>query len=192
MPRTPPTSTASTASAWTTRTSTSASPSPASTRPASSPSSIRARKRCWNISSPRPSPKSARPDQAQVSASCPPSDLQGAPAMMPGKASRLAAAGSSISSSSSPSRSWTCRWTPDTIDPKAINVVLLFHPAGITPEAEFAIDQYLLNGGTVVACLDPYSVAAQMAQPAEPDDGRRPPPRPPPRFPPCSAPGASP
>ena len=51
--------------------------------------------------------------------------------------------------------------TPD-IDPKEIKVLLLFHPAGITPEAEFAIDQYLLNGGTVVACLDAFSVAAQM------------------------------
>lgn len=49
-----------------------------------------------------------------------------------------------------------------TIDPKQIKVLLLFHPAGITPEAEFSVDQYLLNGGTVVACLDAYSVAAQM------------------------------
>jgi ABC-type uncharacterized transport system involved in gliding motility auxiliary subunit len=48
------------------------------------------------------------------------------------------------------------------IDPKAIKVLLLFHPAGITPEAEFAVDQYLLSGGTVVACLDAFSVAAQM------------------------------
>jgi len=49
-----------------------------------------------------------------------------------------------------------------TLDPKDIKVLLLFHPAGITPQAEFAIDQYLLGGGTVVACLDAYSVAAQM------------------------------
>ncbi|MFZ9937309.1 MAG: Gldg family protein [Luteolibacter sp.] len=48
------------------------------------------------------------------------------------------------------------------IDAEAIKVLLLFHPAGITPEAEFAVDQYVLNGGTVVACLDAYSVAAQM------------------------------
>jgi len=51
---------------------------------------------------------------------------------------------------------------PGELDPKEINVLLLFHPAGITPEAEFAVDQYLLKGGTVVACLDAYSVAAQM------------------------------
>jgi ABC-type uncharacterized transport system involved in gliding motility auxiliary subunit len=53
-----------------------------------------------------------------------------------------------------------------TLDTKQIKAVLLFHPAGITPEAEFAIDQYLLDGGTVIACLDPLSVAAQMTSPA--------------------------
>lgn len=52
--------------------------------------------------------------------------------------------------------------TPEKIDPD-IDVLLVFHPAAITPEAEFAIDQYLLQGGTVVACVDPYSVAAQMS-----------------------------
>lgn len=51
---------------------------------------------------------------------------------------------------------------PGNIDPKEIKVLLLFHPAEISKEAEFAIDQYLLNGGTVVACLDAHSVAAQM------------------------------
>ncbi|NJM38554.1 MAG: hypothetical protein HC845_12235 [Akkermansiaceae bacterium] len=48
------------------------------------------------------------------------------------------------------------------IDPKNIKALLLLHPAGITPAAEYAVDQYLLNGGTVVACMDAYSVAAQM------------------------------
>ncbi len=52
-----------------------------------------------------------------------------------------------------------------TIDPKQIKVLLLFHPAGITPEVEFSVDQYLLKGGTVVACLDPLSVASQMTNP---------------------------
>lgn len=51
---------------------------------------------------------------------------------------------------------------PGKIDPREIKVLLLFHPAEITKEAEFAIDQYVLNGGTVVACLDAHSVAAQM------------------------------
>lgn len=87
-------------------------------------------------------------------------DLAGAPAMMPGQP---------------PSPGWiiyqqlrqayevkNLGMTPDKIDPSEIKVLLLFHPADITPEAEYAVDQYLLQGGTVVACLDAYSLAAQM------------------------------
>jgi ABC-type uncharacterized transport system involved in gliding motility auxiliary subunit len=51
---------------------------------------------------------------------------------------------------------------PGKIDPNAIKLLLVFHPAGISPQTEFAIDQYLLNGGSVVACLDAHSIAAQM------------------------------
>jgi ABC-type uncharacterized transport system involved in gliding motility auxiliary subunit len=64
--------------------------------------------------------------------------------------------------------------TPEKIDP-SIDVLLVFHPAEITPAAEFAIDQYLLQGGTVVACLDPYSVAAQMSGGGNPMMGGGPP-----------------
>ena len=91
-------------------------------------------------------------------------DLKGAPAMMPGQ---------------QPTPGWVIyqqlkqsfdvvdiSMEAATIDPKVIKVLLLFHPAGITPEAEYSVDQYLLNGGTVVACLDAYSVASQMTQPA--------------------------
>jgi ABC-type uncharacterized transport system involved in gliding motility auxiliary subunit len=60
-----------------------------------------------------------------------------------------------------------------SIDPKSVKVLLLFHPAGITPETEFAIDQYLLGGGTVVACLDAYSVAAQMTGGGNPMMGQQ-------------------
>ena len=101
-------------------------------------------------------------------------DLKGAPAMMPGQP---------------PSQGWVIyqqlkqsfdvvdiSMEAATIDPKVIKVLLLFHPAGITPEAEFSVDQYLLNGGTVVACLDAYSVAAQMSQPqSNPMMGQQPP-----------------
>ncbi|YCM46023.1 Gldg family protein [Verrucomicrobiaceae bacterium 227] len=52
---------------------------------------------------------------------------------------------------------------PDYLDPAQIPLVLVIHPAGITPAAEFALDQYLLRGGTVVACVDSYSVAAQQS-----------------------------
>lgn len=50
----------------------------------------------------------------------------------------------------------------EKIDPDDIKVLLVFHPAEISPQTEYAIDQYLLSGGTVVACLDAHSVAAQM------------------------------
>ena len=49
---------------------------------------------------------------------------------------------------------------PTYLDPEKIPVLLLVHPAGITPDAEFVLDQYLLRGGTVIACVDPLSVVA--------------------------------
>lgn len=87
-------------------------------------------------------------------------DLAGQPAMMPGQQSQ---------------QPWVIYqqlqqsfdlkdlgMAPEKIDANDIKVLLLFHPAEITPESEYLIDQYLLNGGTVVACLDAFSVAAQM------------------------------
>jgi ABC-type uncharacterized transport system involved in gliding motility auxiliary subunit len=46
--------------------------------------------------------------------------------------------------------------TADKIDDD-LSVLVLVHPKGITPEAQFAIDQYLLRGGKLVALLDPLS-----------------------------------
>lgn len=60
-----------------------------------------------------------------------------------------------------------------TIDPKQIKVLLVFHPASVTPETEYSIDQYVLNGGTVVACVDAYSVAAQMTGGGNPMMGQQ-------------------
>lgn len=90
-------------------------------------------------------------------------DLKGAPAMMPGQ---------------QPTPGWVIyqqlkqsfdvvdvSMEAATIDPKEIKVLLLLHPAGINKETEFGIDQDPLNGGTVVACLDAFSVAAQMTAP---------------------------
>ncbi len=87
-------------------------------------------------------------------------DLAGTPAMMPGQ---------------QPQQAWVIYqqlqqsfdlkdlgMAPEKIDPAEIKVLLLFHPAEITPETEYLVDQYLLEGGTVVACLDAFSVAAQM------------------------------
>ena len=50
---------------------------------------------------------------------------------------------------------------PSYLDPEKIPVVLVVHPAGITEEAEYHLDQYLLRGGTVVAAVDAFSYAAQ-------------------------------
>ena len=45
-----------------------------------------------------------------------------------------------------------------------ISVLLVVHPQGITEGAQFAIDQFLLRGGKMVALVDPYSfVEAQTA-----------------------------
>ncbi len=87
-------------------------------------------------------------------------DLEGAPAMMPGQPPTPGWVIYQQLKQSYEIRNLTM--TPEKIDPKEIKVLLLFHPAGITPAAEFAVDQYVLQGGTVIACLDPFSVAAQI------------------------------
>jgi ABC-type uncharacterized transport system involved in gliding motility auxiliary subunit len=47
-----------------------------------------------------------------------------------------------------------------------VSVLVVVHPQGITGDAQFAIDQFLLRGGKMVALLDPYSfVQAQTAGP---------------------------
>lgn len=98
-------------------------------------------------------------------------ELAGGPAMMPGQ---------------QPTQPWVIyeqlqqsyevedlTMTPGEIDAERFKVVLLIHPAGITPEAEFALDQYLLKGGTIIACLDPFSVAAQMTSGGNPMMGQQ-------------------
>lgn len=50
--------------------------------------------------------------------------------------------------------------SPTTID-SDVNVLVVVHPADITEAAEYAIDQYLLKGGKVVALVDPQSWIAQ-------------------------------
>ena len=55
--------------------------------------------------------------------------------------------------------------TTDKID-NDVTVLVVVQPQGITDQAQFAIDQFLLRGGKIVALLDPYSfVEAQMAGP---------------------------
>ncbi|TLD70765.1 hypothetical protein FEM03_10675 [Phragmitibacter flavus] len=42
-----------------------------------------------------------------------------------------------------------------------VNVLLVLHPADISPKAEFAIDQFLLRGGKVIAAVDPQSLVSE-------------------------------
>ena len=45
--------------------------------------------------------------------------------------------------------------------PEDVDVLMLVHPRGLPPETVYAIDQYVLRGGRVVAFVDPYSEAQQ-------------------------------
>lgn len=42
--------------------------------------------------------------------------------------------------------------------PDDIKVLLLVHPKGISPQAQWAIDQFVLRGGKLIALLDPLAV----------------------------------
>ena len=68
---------------------------------------------------------------------------------------------------------------PDYLDPEKIKVLLVIHPAEITPQTEFILDQYILRGGTVIACVDPLSLVAQQSGrpqiPGMPPQGGTPP-----------------
>ncbi|MBU6408905.1 MAG: Gldg family protein [Verrucomicrobia bacterium] len=57
---------------------------------------------------------------------------------------------------------YTVRQVPLDTDKIAsdINVLLVVHPAGITDKAQFAIDQFVLRGGKLIAFLDPLNVSA--------------------------------
>ncbi len=60
--------------------------------------------------------------------------------------------------------------------PEDIDVVLLVHPAGLGEAAEFALDQFLLRGGRIVAFLDAFSAVAADSQPRrQPFGGQQPP-----------------
>ena len=46
--------------------------------------------------------------------------------------------------------------TASEID-KEVNVLLLVHPRDIQPQAEYALDQFVLRGGKLIAFVDPYA-----------------------------------
>ena len=45
-----------------------------------------------------------------------------------------------------------------------VNVLLVVHPKGISDKAQFAIDQFVLRGGKLIAFLDPQSAIASRQQ----------------------------
>ncbi len=50
--------------------------------------------------------------------------------------------------------------------PKDVDVVMLAYPKGLKPKAQYAVDQYIMRGGKVVAFIDPYSeVASTLPDP---------------------------
>ena len=62
--------------------------------------------------------------------------------------------------------------TPSAADLDGLAAVLVIHPAGITPETEYLLDQYLLKGGTIVAALDAFSITAQQLDGGNPMMGQ--------------------
>ena len=50
--------------------------------------------------------------------------------------------------------------TTDKID-SDVNVLVVFHPASVEESTEYAIDQYILGGGSVIAFVDPKSWLAE-------------------------------
>ncbi|HXZ50367.1 MAG TPA: Gldg family protein [Burkholderiales bacterium] len=56
--------------------------------------------------------------------------------------------------------------------PKNIGVLLLIHPRDITPQGEYALDQFVLRGGKLIAFVDPYAYFDQLpSMPGMPAQG---------------------
>jgi len=47
---------------------------------------------------------------------------------------------------------------------KDINVLLLIHPQGVQPQTEYALDQFVLRGGKLIAFVDPYAYFDQGSE----------------------------
>jgi ABC-type uncharacterized transport system involved in gliding motility auxiliary subunit len=54
-----------------------------------------------------------------------------------------------------------------------VKVLLLIHPRGISEKTEYAIDQFLMRGGRLVAFLDPYAYFDPQRNPMNPYAGGR-------------------
>ena len=55
----------------------------------------------------------------------------------------------------------------DSIDP-AIKVLLLIHPKDISERTEYALDQFVLRGGKLIAFVDPHMYFDQQPNPMMP------------------------
>ncbi|MGA7985700.1 MAG: Gldg family protein [Burkholderiales bacterium] len=56
--------------------------------------------------------------------------------------------------------------------PKDLKVVLLIHPRDITPQTEYALDQFVLRGGKLIAFVDPFAYFDQLpSMPGMPQQG---------------------
>lgn len=49
--------------------------------------------------------------------------------------------------------------------PEGVEVILIAHPDPLTPQMLYAIDQFVMGGGRVLALLDPFSEMSQTGQP---------------------------
>jgi ABC-type uncharacterized transport system involved in gliding motility auxiliary subunit len=58
----------------------------------------------------------------------------------------------------------TVNMTAEAID-KDVNVLLLIHPRDVTPQTEYALDQFVLRGGKLIAFVDPYAYFDQGPSP---------------------------
>ena len=71
--------------------------------------------------------------------------------------------GRSSSSCNRISTSGRSSWTPTKIDDD-VKVLVVIHPKGISDQAQYAIDQFVLRGGKLIAFLDPLSAYASRQQ----------------------------
>jgi len=56
--------------------------------------------------------------------------------------------------------------------PADLNVLLLIHPRDITPQTEYALDQFVLRGGKLIAFVDPFAYFDQLpGMPGMPQQG---------------------
>lgn len=66
--------------------------------------------------------------------------------------------------------------TSTSID-EDLDALILVHPAGISEDAQFAVDQYLMKGKSLVVFLDPHSIATRMTSPPPNPQNPTPPPQ---------------